>query len=56
MALSDEIDTTVPADNVKADKSAFRGNFTAIADAVDTLEQRTSLPWLIAIGTLKVTE
>lgn len=54
--LSDEIDTTFPANNVPVDKADMRAQFTAIKNAIAAVEQRSTLPYLIATGQMRVTE
>lgn len=55
MPLSDEIDATIPADNVQVDKSEMRANNAAIKAAIAQTEQRTRLAWQIATGVVAVT-
>lgn len=43
-----DVDATIPADNVKADKSAFRQNFQVIKQELEALQAKTSVPGRIA--------
>jgi len=56
MPLSDEIDTSIPANNVPADKAELRANFVAIKDAVAATERNSGIARRIANGELAVTE
>lgn len=42
--MSSAVDATVPADNVKADKSLFRANFQIVKDEITALQLATSTP------------
>lgn len=48
--MSSAIDATVPADNVKSDKSLFRSNFQIAKDEISDLQVATSLPSKLAYG------
>ena len=52
MASND--DTTLPADNVKVSKAKFRAQFLVISNEIEDLQQKVSLAWKIADGTLSV--
>lgn len=41
--MASEIDPTVPADNVKVDKSLIRENFQTAADEITELQRKTSV-------------
>ncbi len=56
MPLSDEIDTTIPANNVPADKAELRANFVAIKNAVAATERNSGIARQIANGSMRVTE
>ncbi len=49
MASSD-IDTTKPADNVKASKADERAHKLVVKTEIEALQTKTELPWLIAFG------
>ncbi len=40
--MSSQVDATVPADNVKADKAQFRSNFQIIKNEITALQLATS--------------
>lgn len=42
--MTSAVDSTLPADNVKASKSDFRAQFLVIKDEITTLQTRTSIP------------
>lgn len=46
--MSSQVDATVPADNVKADKALFRENFQIIKDEISALQLQSALPRRIA--------
>lgn len=46
--MSSQVDTTVPADDVKPDKSSIRNNFAIIKAEITALQQSTSVPRRIA--------
>lgn len=46
--MASQIDDTVPDDNVPADKAAIRANFTAAKNEITALQDKTSLPGLMA--------
>jgi len=50
--MSSAVDATVPADNVKVDKSKLRANFSATKSEIEELQRTTRLPWQIAFGTV----
>lgn len=50
MARESDIDATVPADDVKADKAEMRANFGHAKDEIDQLFRETGIAWQIAIG------
>jgi hypothetical protein len=41
--MASDIDATVPADNVKADKSLIRANFLAAKNEIEDLQRETGL-------------
>lgn len=41
--MSSQVDATVPADNVKADKALIRQNFQIIKNEITALQLQTSL-------------
>ncbi len=41
--MTSAVDSTLPADNVKASKSDFRAQFLVIKDELTALQQRTSV-------------
>ena len=45
--MASDIDETVPPDNVKASKSAIRGNFAAAKSEIEDLQAAVSLPRMI---------
>ena len=53
--LSDEIDTSIPANNVPVEKSDLRNNTVAIKNAIAAVERRSDLPYQIMIGLQAVT-
>lgn len=52
--MASNIDPTIPADRVRAEKAAFRSNFQASKDEIEELQERTEVPWLIALGVLNL--
>lgn len=42
--MASAVDTTLPADNVKASKADFRAQFLIIKDEITALQLRTGLP------------
>ena len=44
------IDATIPPDNLKADKAAFRANFSAAKNELNEMFRRTGLAYQIAHG------
>ena len=46
--MASQVDATVPADNVKADKALFRANFQIIKNEITALQVATSTPRKIA--------
>lgn len=46
--MSSDVDATVPADNVKADKSLFRQNFQIIKEEIEALQSKVSVPGSLA--------
>lgn len=48
--MASQIDATVPADNVKADKALFRANFATAKSEISTLQNLTSYPRQYAKG------
>lgn len=53
--MASEIDSTVPADNVKVDKALVRANFAAAEDEITELQNLTSYPRLVARGIINFT-
>lgn len=49
--MASDVDESVPADNVKVDKALLRGNFAAIKEEIEDLQEATSLPRLMANDT-----
>lgn len=47
--MSSEVDATVPADNVKAEKAQFRANFQIIKGEITALQLVTSTPRKMAL-------
>lgn len=47
--MSSDVDATIPADNVKADKSEFRSNFQIIKNEITALQLVTSTPRKMAL-------
>ncbi len=52
--MASEVDTTLPANNVKASKADFRAQFLVISNEIEALQQKVTLAWKIADGTLSV--
>jgi len=52
--MASNIDTTIPADNVKSSKSEFRAQFVVIKAEIVELQRKVRLPWKIATGELSV--
>jgi hypothetical protein len=50
--MASQVDATVPADNVKADKALFRQNFLTIKNEMSAVQRRTGLAWQIAMNVL----
>jgi hypothetical protein len=48
--MSSSVDTTLPADNVKASKADFRAQWLVIKTEIEALQTKTGLPWKIARG------
>jgi hypothetical protein len=48
--MASQIDDTIPADNVKAEKSAFRQNFNKAKTEITELQRKTRLPYKLAFG------
>ncbi len=46
--MSSQVDATIPADNVKADKAQFRQNFQIIKDEITELQTVTAYARRIA--------
>lgn len=46
--MSSAIDATVPADNVKADKSLIRQNFATAKSEITALQEQVGLPHKLA--------
>lgn len=46
--MASQIDATVPADNVPADKADLRANALIAKNEITTLQQKTSVPGLLA--------
>lgn len=46
--MSSQVDATVPADNVKADKALLRQNFQIIKDEITALQLITAVPRRLA--------
>ena len=44
------IDTSVPADNVRASKGDMRDNFRAASDSIEALQKLNGMAWQIALG------
>jgi hypothetical protein len=55
IVMASQVDATVPADNVKADKALFRQNFATIKDEISALQRRTGLAWQTALGVIPMT-
>ncbi len=52
--MASNVDSTLPANHVKASKADFRAQFLVIKNELEALQQKTSLAWKIADGTLSV--
>jgi len=52
--MTSTVDSTLPADNVKASKADFRAQFLAIKNEIEDLQRLTRLPWKIARGDISV--
>lgn len=52
--MASEIDPTKPEDNIPAVKSELRANLQAAKDEIEELQQKTRVPWLIALGVQSV--
>lgn len=52
--MASNVDASVPADNVKADKALLRQNFSHTKTEIEALQRETSVAWKIAIGDLTV--
>lgn len=48
--MASAIDVTVPADNVKVEKTDIRRNFATASEEIGDLQRKTSTPWRIAFG------
>lgn len=46
--MPSDIDESVPADGVKAEKSQFRANFLAAKEEIEELQQQVDLAYRIA--------
>ena len=53
--MASQVDPTVPADNVKADKALFRQNFLTIKNEISAVQRRTGLAWLTALNAVPLT-
>ncbi len=52
--MASQVDETVPADNVKVEKSDVRSNFTVIKNEITTLQSQSSLAWQIARSIISI--
>lgn len=52
--MASQVDATIPADNVKVEKSEVRSNFATIRDEITQLQRQTRKPWQIAFGTVSL--
>lgn len=52
--MASEVDATIPADNVKANKAEFRENFRIIRDEITEQQRLTGIAWKIAVGELSL--
>jgi hypothetical protein len=52
--MASSVDSTLPADNVKASKADFRAQFLVIKNEIEVLQTLTRLPWKIARGDISV--
>lgn len=48
--MASNIDASVPADNVRVEKSDVRNNFANAKSEIEDLQRATSLPWRLATG------
>ena len=48
--MASTVDSTLPADNVKASKADFRAQFLIIKDEITALQRSTSVPADLAFG------
>lgn len=48
--MTSQVDASIPADNVKVEKSEIRANFAIIRDEISQLQRQTRKPWKIAFG------
>lgn len=48
--MTSAVDSTLPADNVKASKADFREQFLVIKNEITALQQRTGVAGAIAFG------
>lgn len=53
--MASDIDETVPADNVKADKALIRANFAAAKSEIEDLQDATDYGKMVAIGAISMT-
>ena len=52
--MASAVDSTLPPDNVKASKADFRAQFLTIKTELTAQQNKTSLAWKIADGTISV--
>jgi len=48
--MASNIDATVPANNVKVNKSDLRDNFQAAKEEIEELQRRVRYPFQVAFG------
>jgi hypothetical protein len=53
--MASQVDATVPADNVKADKALFRQNFLTIKNEMSAVQRRTGVAWQHAMNVVSFT-
>ena len=52
--MTSQVDATVPADNIKVEKSDVRSNFSVIKDEITDVQRQTSLAWQIARSVISI--
>ena len=48
--MASDVDSTLPPDDEKASKAAFRAQFLVIKNELEELQRKVRLPWTIARG------